>query len=196
VTLIVSEGPGDTVPPVVGENYLAAEQAIRKAGLNPQVTFKPSSPIRKNIVLHEAPPGGTQQAPGTTVTLTVGQGPLATVTVTNPGPQTSPANTAISGLQIVATDSASNPLTFSATGLPPGLSISATGMISGTPTTPGPYTVTVTATDTTTSATGTATFPWMVTPGGGGGGQVTPSRAQSPELTSAALRARRTVTAR
>ncbi len=61
-----------------------------------------------------------------------------TVTVTNPGSQTGTVGTAAS-LQIKATDSASGQtLTYSATGLPAGLSInSTTGLISGTPTTAG-----------------------------------------------------------
>src|SRR5215470_6553931 len=61
-----------------------------------------------------------------------------TVKVTNPGNQTGTVGTAVS-LQIHATDSASGQtLTYSATGLPAGLSInSATGLTSGTPTTAG-----------------------------------------------------------
>src|ERR1700684_2448102 len=59
-----------------------------------------------------------------------------TVTVTNPGSQTGTVGTAAS-LQIKATDSASGQtLTYSANGLPAGLSISSTtGLITGTPTT-------------------------------------------------------------
>ena len=87
-----------------------------------------------------------------------------TVTVTNPGAQTSTVSTAAS-LQIQATDSAGVALTYSATGLPPGLSInSATGLISGTPAaaTASPASVTVTATDS-SGVSGTATFTWSVT---------------------------------
>jgi hypothetical protein len=93
-----------------------------------------------------------------------------TVTVTNPGTQTSTAGTAAS-LQIHASDSASGQtLTYAATGLPAGLSINASsGLISGTPTTAGSSTVTVTATDT-TGASGTATFTWTVSSGSGTGG--------------------------
>src|SRR6202522_463775 len=83
-----------------------------------------------------------------------------TVTVTSPGSQTGTVGTAAS-LQIGATDSPSGQtLTYTATGLPAGLSInSSTGLISGTPTTGGTSTVTVTATDT-TGAKGTAAFSW------------------------------------
>ena len=87
-----------------------------------------------------------------------------TVTVANPGAQTSKAGTAAS-LQVQASDSASGQtLTYAATGLPAGLSInSSTGLISGTPTTAGSSTVTVTAADT-TGASGSATFSWTVNP--------------------------------
>ena len=87
-----------------------------------------------------------------------------TVTVTNPGNQTGTVGTAVS-LQISASDSASGQtLTYSATGLPAGLSInSSTGLITGTPTTAGSNNVTVTAKDT-TGATGSASFTWTINP--------------------------------
>jgi hypothetical protein len=93
-----------------------------------------------------------------------------TVTVANPGSQTSTVGAAAS-LQVGATDSASGQtLTYSATGLPAGLSInSSTGLISGTPTTAGTSTVTVTATDT-TGASGTTSFSWTVNSGSTGTG--------------------------
>jgi putative Ig domain-containing protein/phospholipase D-like protein len=94
-----------------------------------------------------------------------------TVTVTNPGSQAGTVGTAAS-LQIAATDSASGQtLTYSATGLPAGLSISSTtGLISGTPTTAGSNSVTVTATDT-TGAAGSATFTWTISAASGCGSQ-------------------------
>jgi subtilase family serine protease len=96
-----------------------------------------------------------------------------TVTVTNPGSQTGTVGTAVS-LQINATDSASGQtLTYSATGLPAGLSInSSTGLISGTPTTTGTSNVTVSAADT-TGASGSASFTWTINSTGGGGGGCT-----------------------
>jgi Malectin domain/Ricin-type beta-trefoil lectin domain/Putative Ig domain len=97
-----------------------------------------------------------------TFTWTVGSGTTNTVTVTSPGNQSGTVGTAAS-LQIAASDSASGQtLTYSATGLPAGLSInSTTGLISGTPTTAGTSSVTVTAKDT-TGASGSATFTWTV----------------------------------
>ncbi|MDH6123734.1 putative Ig domain-containing protein [Kitasatospora sp. GP82] len=92
-----------------------------------------------------------------------------TVTVTSPGNQSGTVGSSVS-LQVQASDSASGQtLTYSATGLPAGLSISSSGLISGTPTTAGTSTVTVKATDT-TGASGSASFSWTVSTSGGGGG--------------------------
>jgi hypothetical protein len=91
-----------------------------------------------------------------------------TVTVTNPGARTGTVGTAAS-LQISATDSAAGQtLTFSATGLPAGLAISSSGLISGTPTTAATSNVTVTARDG-TGASGAASFTWTISGGTGGG---------------------------
>jgi beta-glucosidase len=84
-----------------------------------------------------------------------------TVAVVNPFGYSSPQDVAMS-FQLQAVDSnPSQTLTFTATGLPPGISIASNGTISGTGTTLGTYTVTVTATDT-EGVSGTATFVWSV----------------------------------
>jgi serine protease len=98
----------------------------------------------------------------------VNHGTGNTVTVNNPGSQTGTVGTAKS-LQMSATDSASGQtFTWSASGLPAGLSInSSTGLISGTPTTAGTFTSTVTATDT-TGASGSTSFTWTISSSTGG----------------------------
>ncbi|WP_225834283.1 M4 family metallopeptidase [Streptomyces sp. NK08204] len=93
--------------------------------------------------------------------------PASGVTVTNPGNQSSTVGTAVS-LQVQASSTNAGALTYSATGLPAGLSInSSTGLITGTPTTAGTSSTTVTVKDS-TGATGTATFTWTVATSGGG----------------------------
>ena len=64
-------------------------------------------------------------------------------------------------LQVSCTDSAGEALIYSGTGLPPGLGISSGGLITGTLTTAGTYTVTVTATDT-SGQNGHTTFAWTI----------------------------------
>ncbi len=90
--------------------------------------------------------------------------------VTNPGAQASTVGTAVS-LQLSASGGTS-PYTWTATGLPAGLSISSSGLISGTPTTAGTSSVTVTATDA-AAKTASATFSWVVNPVGSGCAAVT-----------------------
>src|SRR5215472_14787322 len=112
--------------------------------------------------------GGSGACEASHAIVSNGGGGGNTVTVTNPGNQSGTVGTAVS-LQIHATDSASGQtLTYSATGLPAGLSInSSTGLISGTPTTAATSSVTVTAKDT-TNAAGSASFTWTITTSGGG----------------------------
>jgi serine protease len=86
-----------------------------------------------------------------------------TVTVTNPGNQSTARYSSVS-LSVHATDSVSgSALTWSASGLPSGLRINpTTGVISGTTSsTIRTYSVTVKAADP-TGASGTASFSWSV----------------------------------
>ncbi|MFC9331220.1 glycoside hydrolase family 3 C-terminal domain-containing protein [Kitasatospora sp. NPDC057015] len=100
-----------------------------------------------------------------TGTLTVSAGQLGQpVSVTNPGPQEGLAGTTVPSVQVAATDTtAGQTPAFTATGLPAGVSISSTGLITGTPTTTGTSTVTVTAKDG-NGAQATTSFTWTVAP--------------------------------
>jgi beta-glucosidase len=84
-----------------------------------------------------------------------------TVAVVNPYGYSSPKGAAVSFTMQAEDSSPSGTLTFTATGLPPGITIAANGTISGSGSTLGTYTVTVTATDT-EGVFGTATFVWSV----------------------------------
>ncbi len=115
-------------------------------------------------------------AASNSVTVTVGDGALTSTVsftwattapanrapvVTNPGNPTHVANAAVS-LQLQATDPDGQSVTFSATGLPTGLSVSPAGLVTGTPTQPGSYAAVVSATD--GALSGSVAFTWTITP--------------------------------
>ncbi|MGW8764133.1 M4 family metallopeptidase [Streptomyces sp. NPDC055815] len=92
----------------------------------------------------------------------VNVGPRITqgVTLTHPGNQVSATGTAVS-LQVQAGSSNAGAMTYTATGLPAGLSLNAsTGKITGAPTTAGTTTVTLTVTDS-TGAYDVVSFSWL-----------------------------------
>ncbi|HWG60486.1 MAG TPA: fibronectin type III-like domain-contianing protein, partial [Streptosporangiaceae bacterium] len=84
-----------------------------------------------------------------------------TVGVVNPFGYSSPKGTAMSFAMQAVDSNASQTLTFTATGLPPGITIASNGTISGSGSSLGTYTVTVTAKDT-AGVSGAATFVWSV----------------------------------
>jgi len=136
-------------------------------------------------------------------TATGGQSPLSAETVfaasdaptlRNPGSMSSVMGVSITAVQLIATDPRGQTLTYSAGGLPPGLSISSnSGRISGTPTTAGNYFVTAAATNT-VGVSMTQLFTWTIvgpttgtpppssggTPGGGSIGTPPPSSGGIP----------------
>jgi F5/8 type C domain/Putative Ig domain len=134
------------------------------------VTFATQTAQYIRVVLTQAASPSWWSMVNFTVYTSAGGSGGNTVTETNPGRQTGTVGTAAS-LQISASDSASGQtLSYSAAGLPAGLSINAsTGLISGTPTTAGTSSVTVTAKDT-TGASGTASFSWTENAASSGGG--------------------------
>jgi hypothetical protein len=83
------------------------------------------------------------------------------IKITSPGTQTNNVGDTVN-LPIVGTSTAGNPLAWSQTGLPTGLTINAsTGTVTGTPTTPGTSGVTVTAADE-TGAKKSVSFNWTI----------------------------------
>jgi hypothetical protein len=101
----------------------------------------------------------------TSFTWTINQVQLGPV-LTNPGNQTNIRGDSVS-LQLSGTQADGNPLSWSATNLPPGLGIDPdTGLISGTVSTSSTlgsaYAVTVTATDNATSLSASQSFNWTI----------------------------------
>ncbi|MDO9456557.1 ExeM/NucH family extracellular endonuclease, partial [Nocardioides sp.] len=92
-------------------------------------------------------------------TPTAGASALA---VTNPGDKSAVAGTPIADFTIAASGG-STPYTWGATGLPTGVTISNAGVVSGTPTTAGTYSVTATVTDATTPTAATASTTFTIT---------------------------------
>jgi hypothetical protein len=139
---------------------LPAGLSISSSGL---ISGTPTTAGTSNVTVTATDSTGASGS--TSFSWTVSSSSTETVTVTNPGNQTGTVGTAVS-LQVKATDSAGKALSYSATGLPAGLSISSSGLISGTPTAAGTSSVTVTASSGT--ASGSASFSWTVSASGGG----------------------------
>ena len=89
----------------------------------------------------------------------------APTTLSNPGNRTSTINVAIAALQLSGSDP-DGPVTYTASNLPPGLSLTAsTGLITGTPTAAGSYTVTVGASEVgygNPALAASQTFTWTI----------------------------------
>ncbi len=104
---------------------------------------------------------GTPIAPTLAASLCAIRAPTFTVTVANPGTQSSDAGQPVA-LQMHASDSGGQGVAFSASGLPAGLAINAAnGVVSGVPSVPGSYFVTVAAGDQFGNA-GSTQFGWVV----------------------------------
>jgi serine protease len=99
-------------------------------------------------------------------TIIGGGGGAGAPTANNPGSQSGTVGTAVS-LQLSASGG-TPPYTWTATGLPTGLSISSGGLISGTPSAAGTFSVTATAKDS-AAKTGSTSFTWTINTAGGGG---------------------------
>ena len=120
--------------------------------------------------------GTDSSAPVTSASVTVvNSAPVFSTDITN---QTNTVGDTAS-LDADATDADTDPLTYSATDLPAGVTIApATGVISGTITAAGTHDVTITVSDGTLSATDT--FTWTVAPPATRRRSSTPSRSRRP----------------
>lgn len=91
------------------------------------------------------------------------------LTVTNPGNRTTTAGTPVAlRIGVSDQDGGSHPPAISVSGLPPGLAMDSTGLITGWPTKPGTYTVHVSASDN-LYASGSTTFTWAIPAAGNSG---------------------------
>jgi eukaryotic-like serine/threonine-protein kinase len=74
VTIVIAQAPAKVaVPFVTGRSSSQAQQAIRAAGLLPRVTTRPvSQPSKVGTVVTQSPPGATNRAKGSTVSIVVG----------------------------------------------------------------------------------------------------------------------------
>ncbi|MFF3465138.1 RICIN domain-containing protein [Streptomyces sp. NPDC002619] len=120
-----------------------------------------TTPVRNWTDSSGSSVGDERTAAEQTLSLTPTGPAPETVSLVNPGAQSVTVGTAVS-LRIDGADSAGKALTYRAKDLPPGLSISETGIVTGTPTTEGTTTVKVTATS--GSATASTSFDWTVEP--------------------------------
>ncbi|MGD0733388.1 MAG: putative Ig domain-containing protein, partial [Terracidiphilus sp.] len=148
VSITAVQGVAITPVTMVGSGGSGGPYTFSATGLPAGLTISTSGTI-----------SGTPTASGTfnyTVTVTDSAGHTGTVncsvTVAPPVSATCVSITAVQGVAItpvtmVGSGGSGGPYTFSATGLPAGLSISTSGTISGTPTASGTFSYTVTVTD-------------------------------------------------
>ena len=143
-TYSISVGDASTNLPLTGSTSLAHELTGQvAAGASGAGVSLANTAVSANVTPNSGVPGAE------------------TVGVVNPYGYSSPKGAAVSFAMQAVDSNASQTLTFTATGLPPGITIASNGTISGSGSTLGTYTVTVTATDT-EGVSGTATFVWSV----------------------------------
>jgi hypothetical protein len=179
--------PGDTTAPVVAITGPTTASTFAASAATLSLTGTASDNVGVTQVSWTNNRGGSGTASGTTswsatvalqsganaiaVTARDAAGNIATATLTvtlNVAPTlASVANQSTvhgqsTSLQLSGADADGDPLTYGGNGLPPGLALAvSTGLIAGTPTTPGTYPITVTVSD--AAHTASRTFTWTVT---------------------------------
>jgi RHS repeat-associated protein len=120
VSLVVSLGPGVTVPSVVGMIQSAAESAITTAGLTVGTITEENNAVPAGNVIGQNPAGGTLAAPGSPVNLTISLGPLGPPLPPDPSLVAPPLNLTVPTSVFTATEflyTGTNPIQ---TGVTPG----------------------------------------------------------------------------
>ena len=143
-------------------NFFDVTKASQVTGLANNDVFQANNGVYPTTAGYDMTTGlGSPNAAALGASLCSVRAPVYTVAVTSPGTQHSFAGTPVS-LAVHGADSGGAALNYTAVGLPAGLAINAaTGVISGTPTTPQTSTVTVAAGDQFTNA-GSTTFVWAI----------------------------------
>ena len=104
VTLLVSSGPMKVaIPDVTGESQAQAKSDLEHAGFQVSTTTQTSSTATPGNVIDQSPAGGTQAAPGTTVTIVVAQAPTTASVPSVKGQSASAATSALksAGFKVV-----------------------------------------------------------------------------------------------
>jgi eukaryotic-like serine/threonine-protein kinase len=104
VTLLVSSGPMKVaIPSVIGESQAQAKSDLEHAGFQVSTTTQTSSTATPGNVINQSPGGGTQAAPGTTVTIVVAQAPPTASVPSVKGQSASAASSALqsAGFKVV-----------------------------------------------------------------------------------------------
>jgi MYXO-CTERM domain-containing protein len=150
--LTVSASDPDSDPLTFSATGLPAGLSMTGAVISGTPTTDTGSPFTVNVTVNDGR-GGTASASFQLTVQPAGSPPPPppanqAPTITAPGPQSATVGTAFGPLTVSASDPDNDSLTFTATGLPAGLSM-AGAVISGTPTTNtgSPFTVTVTVDD-------------------------------------------------
>jgi subtilase family serine protease len=143
-------------------NFFDVTKASQVTGLANNDVFQANNGVYPTTAGYDMTTGlGSPNAAALGASLCSVRAPVYTVAVTSPGNQSTFAGTPVS-LAVHGADSGGAALNYTATGLPAGLAINAaTGVISGTPTTPQTATVTVGAGDQFTNA-GATSFTWAI----------------------------------